>query len=69
MTLACVGTFALGWLLPRLDAFHQQHPALEVNVRTHNNVVNLAGEGIDYAIRFGTGPGLQRTTNRCLPHR
>ncbi|KGD82541.1 LysR family transcriptional regulator [Pantoea sp. PNA 14-12] len=55
MTLACVGTFALGWLLPRLDAFHQQHPALEVNVRTHNNVVNLAGEGIDYAIRFGTG--------------
>ncbi len=55
MTIACVGTFALGWLLPRLEVFRQQHPALELNVRTNNNVVSLAGEGVDYAIRFGAG--------------
>ncbi|WP_371361620.1 LysR family transcriptional regulator [Pantoea ananatis] len=55
VTIACVGTFALGWLLPRLEAFRQQHPALELNVRTNNNVVSLAGEGVDYAIRFGSG--------------
>lgn len=45
----------MGWLLPRLDRFRQEHPFVELRLRTNNNVVNLAAEGLDFAIRFGTG--------------
>lgn len=55
VSIAAVGTFAVGWLLPRLTTFKQQHPAIEINLRTNNNVVNLATEGLDFAIRFGEG--------------
>ncbi|HEC1000803.1 TPA: LysR family transcriptional regulator, partial [Escherichia coli] len=55
LTVAAVGTFAVGWLLPRLDRFRQEHPFVKLRLRTNNNVVNLAAEGLDFAIRFGTG--------------
>ncbi|QGJ68009.1 LysR family transcriptional regulator [Xanthomonas oryzae pv. oryzae] len=50
-----VGTFATGWLLPRLAAFHAAHADIELRLSTHNNRVDLAGEGLDLAIRFGDG--------------
>lgn len=55
LTLGVVGTFAIGWLLPRMDEFTATHPFVDVRLRTHNNRVDLAGEGLDYAIRFGDG--------------
>jgi len=55
LTLSCVGTFALGWLLPKIEDFQQQHPAIELSIQTNNNVVSIAGEGVDFAIRFGSG--------------
>ncbi|URW74739.1 LysR family transcriptional regulator [Sphingomonas donggukensis] len=55
LALGVVGTFATGWLLPRLAAFGAAHPFVDVRVRTNNNRVDLAGEGLDYAIRFGDG--------------
>jgi LysR family transcriptional regulator, regulator of gene expression of beta-lactamase len=55
LTLGVVGTFAVGWLLPRLPAFAAAHPFVDVRLRTNNNRVDLAGEGLDYAIRFGDG--------------
>ncbi len=55
LTLGVVGTFAIGWLLRRLDDFTAAHPFVDVRLRTHNNRVDLAGEGLDYAIRFGDG--------------
>jgi LysR family transcriptional regulator, regulator of gene expression of beta-lactamase len=55
VTVGCVGTFATGWLLPRLEAFNALHPRIELRLLTNNNRVDLAGEGLDYAIRFGDG--------------
>lgn len=55
LTVAVVGTFAVGWLIPRLEAFHRDHPFVDLRLLTHNNRVDLAGEGLDYAIRFGDG--------------
>jgi LysR family transcriptional regulator of beta-lactamase len=55
MTLAVVGTFAIGWLLPRLRDFARQHPEVDLRIFTNNNRVDLAGEGLDMAIRFGDG--------------
>ena len=53
--LGVVGTFATGWLLERLDDFAATHPHIDVRVSINNNRVDLAGEGLDYAIRFGDG--------------
>ena len=55
LKLGVVGTFATGWLLPRLDAFARLHPAIDLRIATNNNRVDLAGEALDYAIRFGDG--------------
>ena len=55
VTVAAVGTFAVGWLLPRLPAFQRAHPATALRLMTNNNRVDLAAEGLDWAIRFGDG--------------
>lgn len=55
MTLAVVGTFAIGWLLPQLHDFLERHPEVDLRLFTNNNRVDLAGEGLDLAIRFGDG--------------
>lgn len=55
LTLGVVGTFAVGWLMPRLQDFQQLHPFVDLRLFTHNNRVDLASEGLDCAIRFGDG--------------
>ena len=55
LKLGVVGTFATGWLLPRLDAFARAFPSIDLRIATNNNRVDLAGEALDYAIRFGDG--------------
>jgi len=55
LTVGAVGTFAVGWLLPRLRDFQQACPFVDLRLLTHNNRVDMAGEGLDYAIRFGNG--------------
>jgi LysR family transcriptional regulator of beta-lactamase len=55
LSVGVVGTFATGWLLPRLADFNALHPDIELRVQTHNNRIDLAGEGLDLAVRFGDG--------------
>jgi LysR family transcriptional regulator of beta-lactamase len=55
VTVGVVGTFASGWLLPRLQKFAAAHPQIDLRIFANNNRVDLAGEGLDYAIRFGDG--------------
>jgi len=55
LTLGVVGTFAGGWLLPRLADFARACPHVDLRLMTNNNRVDLAGEGLDLAIRFGEG--------------
>lgn len=61
LTVGVVGTFAVGWLMPRLKRFRTAHPFVELRLLTHNNLVDFAAEGFDLAIRFGDGnwPGTQ----------
>ena len=37
------------------DAFARAHPHIDLRVMTNNNRVDLAGEGLDFAIRYGDG--------------
>lgn len=55
VTVGVVGTFASGWLLPRLPAFEKANPRIDLRLLTNNNRVDIAGEGLDFAIRFGDG--------------
>lgn len=55
LTVGVVGTFAAGWLMRRLGHFAAACPHIDLRVMTNNNRVDLAGEGLDLAIRFGDG--------------
>ena len=55
LTVGAVGTFAVGWLLPRLAGFQESHPFIDLRLMTNNNRVDIAAEGLDFAIRFGDG--------------
>lgn len=55
LNIGVVGTFAAGWLLDRLDDFARACPHVDLRIMTNNNRVDLAGEGLDLAIRFGDG--------------
>lgn len=46
-------TFTLRWLVPRLAAFHRDHPEVNVNVQTSAESVESLDDGHDIVIRGG----------------
>jgi LysR family transcriptional regulator, regulator of gene expression of beta-lactamase len=55
VTVGVVATFAIGKLLDWLDSFYEEYPGFDLRILTNNNRVDIAGDGLDYAIRFGEG--------------
>jgi len=55
LSVGAVGTFAVGWLLPLLAEFQDLYPFIDIRLSTNNNRVDIAAEGLDFAIRFGNG--------------
>jgi LysR family transcriptional regulator of beta-lactamase len=55
LTVGAVSTFATGWLIPRLPLLETACPAIDLRLSTNNNRVDIAAEGLDYAVRFGDG--------------
>lgn len=55
LKIGVVTTFAVGWLMPRLPEFRRTHPAIDLRISTNNNRVEILREGLDMAIRYGTG--------------
>ena len=66
LTVGVVGTFAIGWLIPRLPDFQRLHPLIDLRLLTNNNRVDLAGEGLDCAIRFCDGAWQGADADRLL---
>ncbi len=64
LTLGVVGTFATGWLLPRLAAFEAAHPDIELRVQTHNNRIDLTGEGLTQRSASAMATGRARSARR-----
>ena len=48
-------TFAAKWLIPRLPAFKQAHPGIDVRIVTAVPDVDFDRDGVDLAIQFGAG--------------
>jgi LysR family transcriptional regulator of beta-lactamase len=55
LTVGVVGTFAIGWLLPRLPWFKEQHLHVDLRLKTNNNRSDILLDGLDFFIRFGDG--------------
>jgi LysR family transcriptional regulator of beta-lactamase len=55
VTVGCNSTFANGWLLQHLDEFRTRHPLIDLRLLINNNRVDVAGDGLDLALRFGNG--------------
>ena len=55
VTLGCNGTFATGFLLRHLPGFRAAHPLIDLRLLTNNNRIDIAGDGLDFALRFGNG--------------
>ncbi|MEW9918335.1 LysR family transcriptional regulator [Marimonas sp. MJW-29] len=49
-------TFAASWLMPRLSTFRAAYPDVDLMIDPSANIVSLDADGIDLAIRYGTGP-------------
>jgi len=63
VTVATSVAFATFWLMPRIPAFREAHPGIELRLTAHDPHVDPVREGVDAAIRYGHGdwPGLATT--------
>lgn len=61
LAITTLQTMATQWLATRLGAFQLANPDLAVRVDTSSTLSTLGGDGLDLAIRFGSGrwPGLE----------
>ncbi|WP_322516168.1 transcriptional regulator GcvA [Rhodopseudomonas palustris] len=61
LTVSTLSSLAAKWLLPRLSAFQEAHPGIDVRITTSTALVDFARDDVDAAIRYGRGqwPGLR----------
>lgn len=55
VAISCLPSFAHKWLGSRLGKFAQAHPDISLRVHSSFDVLDLARDGIDCAIRHGNG--------------
>ena len=55
LTVSVSPNFATKWLVPRLGAFMEAHPDLDLRISASLHHVDFQAEGIDMAIRHGDG--------------
>lgn len=55
LTVSVEPSFAMYWLLPRLNKFRQAHPELELRITASYEVVDFKKDDADVAIRWGRG--------------
>ena len=56
LVISSTPVFAGKWLVRRLSEFNALHPEISVRLDGSMSIANFAGDGVDAAIRFGTGP-------------
>jgi LysR family glycine cleavage system transcriptional activator len=56
LSITAAHTLATNWLLPRLGAFREAHPEVDVRLDTSHRTVDLFHEPFDLALRIGAGP-------------
>jgi LysR family glycine cleavage system transcriptional activator len=61
LTVSTLASLAAKWLLPRLSAFQEAHPGIDVRITTSTSLIDFKSGNVDAAIRYGRGnwPGLR----------
>ena len=61
LTVSTLASLAAKWLLPRLSAFQEAHPGIDVRITTSTSLVDFERDNVDAAIRYGRGqwPGVR----------
>ncbi|UFZ01647.1 transcriptional regulator GcvA [Bradyrhizobium ontarionense] len=61
LTVSTIASLAAKWLLPRLTAFQEAHPGIDVRITTSMGLVDFRKDDVDAAIRYGRGhwPGVR----------
>jgi LysR family transcriptional regulator, glycine cleavage system transcriptional activator len=61
LNISTLDSFAAKWLIPRLFRFRQAHGDIEVRLATSEKLADFVNDGIDIAIRYGSGryPGIK----------
>ncbi|MEM6624184.1 MAG: LysR substrate-binding domain-containing protein [Pseudomonadota bacterium] len=71
VTLSVSTAFANYWMVPRLQAFHQRYPGLDLRLQTTDKELDLAQEGISLGVRRGKGQwegyAARLLAQECLP--
>ncbi len=61
LTVSTLASLAAKWLLPRLSAFQEANPGIDVRITTSTHLVDFERDHVDAAIRYGRGqwPGVR----------
>jgi LysR family glycine cleavage system transcriptional activator len=55
ITVSLLPVMAARWLVPRLSRFTTRFPHINLHIKTGQSLANFKSDGVDIAIRFGTG--------------
>jgi LysR family glycine cleavage system transcriptional activator len=56
VTLSVTPSFAAKWLVPRIGAFEDENPEIELQIQADEKLATFGSNGVDLAIRQGTPP-------------
>lgn len=55
LTVSTTASLATKWLVPRVAAFQEAHPGVEVRITTSASLVDFTRDDVDMAVRYGRG--------------
>jgi LysR family transcriptional regulator, glycine cleavage system transcriptional activator len=67
LTVSCSPNFASKWLVPRLGDFSAAHSDIDLRISAMPQHVTFEGDGIDMAVRHGTGDWPDLNVTRLCP--
>lgn len=67
LNITMTPSFAVSWLMPRVNDFRLQHPDIELMLNPTAEVIELKPGGVDLAIRFGGGTWSGLDSELLLP--
>jgi LysR family transcriptional regulator, glycine cleavage system transcriptional activator len=66
LRVSALPLFTSVWLLPRLERFEARAPGIAIEIDTSNTIADLAGGGVDVAIRNVLKPGAHLVARKLL---
>ena len=69
LRIAASFPIAVHWVAPMLPGFQARYPEIQVELRVADTVADMAGDGVDLAIRIGSLPDSSLKARKLAPHR